>query len=227
MTAPGGWIVPAAWPRLAPERIDCWWIDLDAPASNDCCSPAERERAARFATELLARRFLNRRAAVRAILARSLDRDPGDLAFTVGAHGKPALSGVECSWSHRDRFAVLAVHILPLGIDLEALSAVREPLPTALLATEERAWLEAMPPECRHGAFAALWSAKEAYLKARGVGFGEPLAAHAISAAEDAPLLTRGCLAWRLTRCDVGPDHRCCVAHAQPATIARWRHGAE
>jgi len=220
--APLGWVGAVGPPLLSAERIDCWWIDLDAPVPTACCSQAERERAARFATELLARRFLSRRAAVRGILARYLGIEPFVLDFVVGTHGKPRLDGLECSWSHRGGAAVLAVHALPIGIDLEALEAVREPLPTALLAAEERAWLEALPDARRIGAFAALWAAKESYLKARGIGLGEPLAEHAIADPEGAPNLIRGMAEWRLDRCDVGPDHRCCIAHPQPAMIARY-----
>jgi len=121
------------------------------------------------------------RAPLRAVLATYLDAAPEALAFLEGEHGRPALAGPHAglafNWSHSGDHALLAIArgIQP-GIDLERL----RPRPRALdlarryFCADEVDALAALEPERRDDAFLALWTAKEAVLKAtgRGLAFG-------------------------------------------------------
>lgn len=117
------------------------------------------------------------RMPLRAILAGYLDAAPDTLTFVEGEHGRPALAdphaALAFNWSHSGDHALLAIArgIVP-GIDLERL----RPRPRAMdiarryFCADETAALEALPPARRDDAFLALWTAKEAVLKATGRG---------------------------------------------------------
>jgi len=87
----------------------------------------------------------------------------------------------------------------PIGVDIEPSRAI-EP-PWSLLHPNERNMLETLTGEARADAFPRLWTAKEAYLKALGLGFARDPTKIAIGLdfsildEEAAPtILTRG---WR------------------------------
>lgn len=121
------------------------------------------------------------RAPLLAVLAAYLDRDPADVALVAGEHGRPALADPQAAlafnWSHSGGHALIALAqgVVP-GIDLERL----RPRPRALeiarrfFCAGEADALAALPEAQREHAFLALWTAKEAVLKAtgRGVAFG-------------------------------------------------------
>lgn len=139
---------------LHDDEIHVWWLDY--------------------------RRALGR-APLRGILAGYLDVPPESLAFVAGEHGRPALAdasgGLQFNWSHSGEHALVAVArgIQP-GIDLERLRARPRALEIAqrFFCAEEAAALAALPSAQRDAAFLALWTAKEAVLKAtgRGLAFG-------------------------------------------------------
>jgi 4'-phosphopantetheinyl transferase len=94
---------------------------------------------------------------------------------------KPALANdprLRFNLAHAGDRAVLAVAWeREVGIDLEPIDAELDlpPLLTVACAPAEIARIEALPPDRRIEAFLALWTVKEAYLKAMGVGmFREP-----------------------------------------------------
>ena len=101
-----------------------------------------------------------------------------ELTVLRGVHGKPYLvtphDDIAFSWSHSGDRALLAVArgVGQLGVDIER----SRPRPRLLelarrfYAAEEAAALEALPESGRLAAFLALWTAKEAVLKAHGGG---------------------------------------------------------
>jgi 4'-phosphopantetheinyl transferase len=127
------------------------------------------------------------RAATRVLLAAELSTDPGRIEITRRcrhcgdpAHGKPALVGAGPSFavSHSGGLALIALGPpdAALGVDVEIVRPRRHLARLAarvLTPGEHERWLA-------HGAriedFLARWSAKEAYLKATGVGITTALA---------------------------------------------------
>jgi 4'-phosphopantetheinyl transferase len=104
------------------------------------------------------------------------------LSLVEDAHGRPRLDRrhgqvLDFNWSHSGEHALVAIArgIAP-GIDIER----RRPRPRALALARrffdeaEAAALAALPDGARDEAFLALWTAKEAVLKAhgRGIGYG-------------------------------------------------------
>ena len=98
-------------------------------------------------------------------------------AATIGhdALGRPLLErpgGTKLHLSLATRAGLVAVALAerPVGIDVELVDLARPP-PLAALHREEAAMLLGLPESARPLAFARLWSAKEAYVKALGTGF--------------------------------------------------------
>lgn len=149
----------------------------------DC---AERERAARFATEVLRRRYARSRTLLRAVLSAATATPPGDLRIACAANGKPFLADarfpVHFNLSHAAADLRLALAREPVGIDIERLDALRDPdaLAREILGSDEHAEWRALAPAARPMALLQAWVAKEAVLKATGEGLSRGL--HAIRA---------------------------------------------
>jgi len=182
-------------------------------------SDDERARADRFRLDDQARRFIVARANLRAILGEVLARGPHEIEITLSPHGKPVVRGVEFNVSHSHERAVIVVAESPVGIDIEY---VREkpvmPIAQRFFAPDEVDELRRADDPLR--AFFRCWTAKEAYLKARGEGITLPLDWFAVSLDREAPSLRRATgddpSRWKLARVDVGDDYVCTTCTAVP-----------
>jgi 4'-phosphopantetheinyl transferase len=172
--------------RLMPGEIHLWQLDLyaDAPQQDHYRSlldGTERERAGRFATDVLRRRAVVAQGALRSILARYLDQPPETIRFERGPHGKPYLAGsppdrgLVFNVTHSGDRAVFAIGTdLALGVDLELWRPLQhaEALAERCLARAERNYWQALPETDRCRVFFDFWTAKEAFAKAVGRGLG-------------------------------------------------------
>ena len=112
----------------------------------------------------------------------------------------PAEVGLHLSCSSRGPVAAAAVARSPVGIDVELLTGPAEP-PWNVLHGEERAHLRACPPHARAFEVLRLWSVKEAYLKALGVGLAREPASVAVRLGDGAGALVRDGGAETAGRC--------------------------
>ena len=89
------WATPSSWPLLSDDEIHVWCVELDAAgevaALAACLSAEESERASGLLSGTHQRRFVVARGMLRQLLGLYLDQDPGAVAFSRGAHGKPFL----------------------------------------------------------------------------------------------------------------------------------------
>ena len=113
-------------------------------------------------------RRLRRLGLLRRLAARALGCTPGEIGFDREEAG--ALLVVEprplcVSAAGRDGWSVIAVAHAPIGVDIDA-ARPTGPLPVDLLHPAEQARINAERPDDRPGAFARIWIAKEAYVKA-------------------------------------------------------------
>lgn len=125
-------------------------------------------------------------------------------------HGKPYFPApfdtLGFSWSHSGDTALLAVARGPagfqVGVDVETVRPRARALELSrrFFAPAETAWLESLAETARLGGFLALWTAKEAVLKAHGGGlsYGLHRVAFAIRAGRALAISFDG---------DVGPAH--------------------
>jgi len=147
-------------------------------------SDDERGRWQRFAREEDRQRFLLVRALVRKVLARQLGLYPQALRFTADVHGKPRLHTTAVgttphfNLSHTRGLSVLAITgAVELGVDVEAVERPVDLLALArrYFAVSEVQALEAAAPAVQRELFFSLWTLKEAWVKAKGLGLRVPL----------------------------------------------------
>jgi 4'-phosphopantetheinyl transferase len=149
-----------------------WWALLSAD---------ERRRAERLRRAEARAAFVETRGRLRELLACYLEMRPQALRFRLGPHGKPALAApeapLEFSVSHTEGRALFAVAwSQPVGVDLERVREVDRPARRAaqFFAPLEQQAFATLPPSQRPTAFLTCWVRKEAYVKARGMGFALP-----------------------------------------------------
>ncbi len=168
------------------HRIDLWctyvsdigdgslWARYDALLSAD-----ERLRQARFHFARDQRRHLVTRALVRTVLSRYAPVRPEGWAFCTGPRGRPQIAAPRCepplefNISHSADLILLAVTSgRTLGVDTESIAAREADIDglDRYFAPEESAALLSLPPRERRRRFFELWTLKESYIKARGVG---------------------------------------------------------
>jgi 4'-phosphopantetheinyl transferase len=147
-------------------------------------SPEESSRQARFVFAKDRHTDLVSRALVRATLSRYTGIDPRDWVFHRNEAGRPEVVGppnalpLHFNLSHTDGMVVCAItDQSSIGVDVENREVAGEKLDLAdhYFATSEVAALSSLPPTQRPGRFVDLWTLKESYLKARGLGLSVPL----------------------------------------------------
>lgn len=168
-------------------RVQLWRIPLDghSPARlavlRGYLDDDERTRADGFAFPLLRDRFVVAHGALRTILGRALGAAPGDVRFSFGPNGKPALaddSPVRFSLSHSDDLAVVAITSdCAVGVDVEKErpDVSHEPIARQFFSQAEADALGALPPAERQKAFFRGWTRKEALVKLLGLGLSDPV----------------------------------------------------
>lgn len=140
----------------------------------------EREAADRYRFPRDARRFLAGRVFLRRTLARLLGTHPSRFRFEAGPHGKPEIAfpagtSLAFNLSHAGGSALLAVAWRRrIGVDLEPWNAAPDAdvLAPRVLAFAELGEFRILDPDRRIRFFLQRWTAKEALLKAAGVGLG-------------------------------------------------------
>ena len=168
------------------RRIDIWctyisdigddtlWARYEALLSDD-----ERARRTRFRFARDRRRFLLTRALVRTVLSRYAAVRPQDWVFSSGPRGRPEIfspspaPALEFNISHSADLVMLGVTSgRALGIDVESLETREADIGglDRYFTPEESAELLRLPPVCRRRRFFELWTLKESYIKARGMG---------------------------------------------------------
>jgi 4'-phosphopantetheinyl transferase len=140
----------------------------------------ERERAGRFRVESARRRFVLARVLLRGELSERVGQASNALEFGVRPHGKPhlvkpALDSPPCfNLSHSGDLVVVAIAEVELGADVECLRPVvnAEKLARRFFGSAERRAITELDGPARDRAFLRIWTQKEAYLKATGLGVG-------------------------------------------------------
>jgi 4'-phosphopantetheinyl transferase len=222
---------------LTGDAVHVWSALLDVPPARLArlaghLSPDERARAARFRFDRDRRRFTAARGALREILGAYLGRPAPDVAFVYGAYGKPALAppldatGLAFNLAHAAGLALYGVALgRPLGIDVEEVRPLPDLLGVArrVMTPGELAPFAALPPDPQREAFFALWTRKEAYLKATGAGFSLRPDGFAVD-----DLRAGG--PWRLHDLSPAPGFAACVAvegDGDPLRCRRWEDGED
>jgi len=173
---------------LPDGEVHLWCADPDELDSADrhalACALLTGEEIARlerFRFERDRRIHLATRVLVRTVLSRYESVPPAAWRFAAGEQGRPEIDSPESSLrfnlSNARGLVVCAVaRAIDLGVDVEPLDRV-VPLEVAerFFSPAEFEALRALPEEARPQRFLDLWTLKESYIKARGLGLSLPL----------------------------------------------------
>ena len=195
-----------------PATVSVWLASVESATQSDgeawrCLDEAERAHANRLRQELDRSRWIRARCFLRSVLGAALDVPPEALRFHRGAHGKPSLSmpdlphSLHFNLSHSGGWAAIALSDHEIGIDIEG-SSVTAGLPATeddVLTAYEMSRLNTLPADQQTGHFLALWTAKEALMKATGRGLDlPPLQIEVETNAQHLPIRYRSHLPWWL-----------------------------
>jgi 4'-phosphopantetheinyl transferase len=182
---------------MSKSQIDLWVgypDDLKDEATALACarlmSEDERARWERFKFERHKREYLATRALVRTALSAYAEIAPEAWRFEAGEHGKPAIghdsdglglggqaAGLGFNLSNSLGLVVCAVsHGAEIGVDVEpyARAGTIEEVAEKFFSARELEQLETLSGDERRERGLTLWTLKEAYMKARGLGMALP-----------------------------------------------------
>ena len=208
----------------------------------ECLSSDELRRARRFHFARDRRRSLVGKGLLRTILSKYVDVEPTALVFVPEPLGKPRLEvggvevGIRFSMSDSHGLGGVAVSRgLELGLDIERVRANLdyESIANREFAPPEVDAFRSLPSGRRLHRFFDLWTCKEAYLKALGVGLTEPLSSFAVDVARpDSPRLLFTELDpenrrdWRFYRLPIDAEYAAClVVEGDDHTVSHLRAG--
>lgn len=172
------WLAGPAQSRELPDHL---WNAL---------SSSEKDRANRFVRAGDRALFVLTRGALRYLLSAATGASVHEIAFAEGAYGKPYLaggSGPHFSVSHSGSFALIGLSARrPVGVDIELIRVTGDELDLArsFFSDAECRALEALDERTLCLSFYKTWTAKEAVLKACGLGISEHFKDFSIELAE-------------------------------------------
>lgn len=184
------------------DEVHLWSVDVEGvpefghdAAQLAVLSPVERERMERFRFPIDQQMYGVSHVLVRKVLSRYVNMPPESLRFSRGPHGKPALirlpgsASVEFNLTHTRGLAALAVTTKSaVGIDAERGDrSIGHELAERIFSDQERRDLTQLPDGARATAMLRLWTLKEAYVKALGVGLRLSVADLSFSLSENEP----------------------------------------
>lgn len=169
---------------LEQNVVHLWGIDLDGSRhSLEQCAQwldeEEQRRAARLVREEDRQRYVLAHGGLRAVLSRHLGINPDVVELSRNEAGKPFVTrklqgqSVTFNMSHAHGRALIAVSMgQEVGVDLERirLEVEVEKLSERYFAPSEHASIMQLTEEQRAARFFCYWVAKEAVLKAQGIG---------------------------------------------------------
>lgn len=142
-------------------------------------SDSEKHKAERYRRQENTRRCIAAHGNLRRVLSEYTGIAPGDLVFKRGEHGKPYLSPaqnpgkVSFNMTHSHELGIVAVcRENDIGVDVEYIKKTRPFLNLARRYFSEREvrYLETLEVSARRDAFYRIWTLKESWLKATGLG---------------------------------------------------------
>lgn len=187
----GRWPTPPKNIGLPCGEIHVWAVQLDLSPTRhielaSTLSADENAKAERLHFACDRRRWIASRGQLREILGHYVQRDPATLTFCYACtcgdphcthlHRKPTLaadSWLNFNLSHSGDLAIVAVvRDRRVGIDLECRRHVNELLPLAgmICSQAELAAISTLSESNQSMTLLSLWTCKEAYVKARGIG---------------------------------------------------------
>ena len=177
------------------QRVDVRILKLDRDPTlvkyyHQLLSTDELERAGRLRSFDLRADFIYTRGVLRNVLSPHAGVDPTEIRFTYEDHGKPHLiseqggDDIGFNVSHSRDVSVFAIaDDRTVGVDVEFIrdDYDHDPIADRWFSSRENKLLAQLPVEDRIDGFFAVWSRKEAIVKALGTGISHRLSSFSVS----------------------------------------------
>ena len=188
------------------NEVDVFYYDLDDHAGESrrlyrLLSDDEKQRADRYRFDVHRHRFISSRGKLREILAQRGQCQAEDIRFEAGRYGKPCITApaslkqLHFNASASGPTATVAISAaFPLGFDIEQINYEKardlDLIVKNQFTIQEQEWYRRHNPAERVQAFYTLWTCKEAYLKALGLGLSKGLDRFSVNASDNSPTVT-------------------------------------
>ena len=167
--------------ELNDGTVHLWIADLNSWGNHagnlrSLLSDEELNRLDRLKIDNKKAEFLSSRSILRIILSMYLTEDPNDLSINYTLAGKPILPNTELQFnvSHSKDFLLCGISLINrIGIDIQEIYPISslDRIINNFFSPTEIQYLRSLPSrEAYQENFFAIWTAKEAYLKAVGEG---------------------------------------------------------
>jgi 4'-phosphopantetheinyl transferase len=220
--------------------IDLESMPIEAAQLFARLSPDERQRAERIRGRKPRNYWIRARATLRLLLANYCGLPADELRFSCNDWGKPAIANPSISpyphfnYSHAGSMALLAISTAgPVGVDMERLEPLSEmdTITRRYFSTSEQVAIASYPKSQRILSFYRVWTRKEAYVKALGIGLSGNLAGFDVSPAPTGNGLllavngnAQAANEWMLADIQIGGDYVAAVAvRARHLPISRYK----
>jgi len=175
--------------ELSENLVHIWKARIEDSALDieklhmEILSQDEKKRAVRLKSAKDKKRFIASRAFLRKSLSKYLDTSPSEIKFIYNKFGKPSLDpeyhpqNIRFNLSHSKNLALYAItKNREIGIDVEYIRCVdkADKIVGRFFSKDEGEFYYSQPKNKKNWAFFTLWTRKEAYSKARGMGIGLP-----------------------------------------------------
>lgn len=178
------WLEPPEETHLDKGEVHLWRISLtgntqEIEGLSSIISLEEKDQAKRFISESAYIGFIVGRGCIRKILGGYLKINPANIQFKYSTTGKPELSSdfydpnLQFNYSQSGNYGLLGVTDQRcIGVDIEK---IREdidfqPVAERFFTSDEVSYLTQLAEDSQRVGFFRMWTAKEAYLKATGIG---------------------------------------------------------
>lgn len=213
---------------MEPGEAHIWLASpgvVEEPAVADRCrawlDAEERAACDRFYFERDRNTYLTAHALVRTVLSRYAPVAPEAWRFERNQYGRPAIAGggsLQFNLSHtRGMVACLVVHDVEAGVDVEHRRNVSLNVADRFFSPAEVSDLRALPESEQRHRFYELWTLKEAYIKARGMGLALSLSGFSYRLGHGEPALM-----VTLELNDDGAEWQCGLAEPSPEHQLAW-----
>lgn len=180
-------LVDALSSEYSQQDVHLWLICVNpSVAPGDihwsCLDDEERQRARRFHADLDRWQYVKAHCWLRHMLGVFIGKQPREVALIHRAKSKPLLApfgkpmSLHFSLSHTSGYIGIVIsRCYEVGVDVENIQPFPNPQNFKLvLHPAERDWLYGLRDTERGREFFRIWTAKEAYSKALGIGLGLP-----------------------------------------------------
>jgi 4'-phosphopantetheinyl transferase len=219
---------------VAPQTVHLWSVSLAISDGYEksllsSLSMDEILRANRFRFAHHRKHYIAARGILRCILGDYLQEKAADICFEYSAQGKPYLPRADLQFnvSHSHERAVYAItKHAAIGVDIEKIETTyADAVAKRYFSESEYAQLLALPDAQRVQGFYAIWSRKEALVKAVGEGLSHPLSNFSVPivpSITEAHLEFDGQSDWHLQSFFVDASYQAAFATCQTVLEVRY-----